>query len=105
MAETAAEIDPTLPEVHWTLGYLKVQQRRHQEALAHLDQALRLDPGFADALALKAGIETYAGRPRRTIPLARAAIQRNPGAGYLYYPVTNREQQQRLVATLARLGL
>ncbi|SDW74517.1 winged helix-turn-helix domain-containing protein [Thiocapsa roseopersicina] len=90
MAETAAEIDPTIPEVHWALGYVKVQQRRHQEALAHLDEALRLDPGFADALALKGGIETYAGRPRRTIPLARAAIQRNPGAGYLYYMILGR---------------
>jgi TolB-like protein/DNA-binding winged helix-turn-helix (wHTH) protein/Flp pilus assembly protein TadD len=90
MAETAVGIDPTLPEVHWTLGYVKVQQRRHQEGLAHLDQALRLDPGFADALALKGGIETYTGRPRRTIPLARAAIQLNPGAGYLYYMILGR---------------
>jgi TolB-like protein/Flp pilus assembly protein TadD len=90
MAETATGIDPTLPEVHWTLGYVKVQQRRHREALKHLDQALRLDPGFADAMALKGGIETYIGRPRRTIPLARAAIQLNPGAGYLYYMILGR---------------
>ncbi|EGV18467.1 winged helix-turn-helix domain-containing protein [Thiocapsa marina] len=90
MAETAVEIDPTIPEVHWSLGYVKVQQRRHQEALTHLDQALRLDPGFADAFALKGGIETYIGRPRRTIPLARAAIQRNPSAGYLYYMILGR---------------
>ena len=90
MAETAAGIDPTLPEVHWTLGYVKVQQRRHQEALAHLDQALRLDPGFADALALKGGIKTYTGRPRRAIPLARAAIQLNRSAGYLYYMILGR---------------
>jgi DNA-binding winged helix-turn-helix (wHTH) protein/TolB-like protein len=90
MAETAAEIDPTLPEVHWALGYVKVQQRRHEEALAHLDEALRLDPGYADALALKGGIETYIGRPRRTIPLVRSAIQRNPGAGYLYYMILGR---------------
>ncbi|UHD15018.1 winged helix-turn-helix domain-containing protein [Thiocapsa bogorovii] len=90
MAETAAEIDPNLPEVYWTLGYVKVQQRRHQEAWTHLDQALRLDPGFADALALKGGIETYSGRPRSTIPLARAAIQLNPSAGYLYYMILGR---------------
>ncbi len=90
MAETAVEIDPILPEAHWALGYVKVQQRRHQEGLAQLDEALRLAPGFADALALKGGIETYIGRPRRTIPLARAAIQLNPGAGYLYYMILGR---------------
>lgn len=160
-----------------TLGDAKVQQRGHQETLAHRNQALRLDPGFAHAVALRAGIETYTGRPRRTIPLA-GAIQRNPSAGDLYsmilwrayfsiadkvqavidlrgaamrnpeflevrvflaaglalggdhqdaareaeeilaihpdfsthawletYPVTNRDRQQRLVATLAKLGL
>jgi TolB-like protein/DNA-binding winged helix-turn-helix (wHTH) protein/Flp pilus assembly protein TadD len=90
MAETAVEIDPILPEAHWALGYVKVQQLRHQEALKHLDQALRLDPGFADVLALKGGIETYIGRPRRTFPLARAAIQLNPDAGYLYYMILGR---------------
>ena len=42
---------PTLPEIHWVLGYVKMQQRRHDEALAHLDDALHLDPRFADALA------------------------------------------------------
>lgn len=52
-ANSAKEIDPTLPEIHWVLGYVKTQQRRHGEALAHLDDALRLDPRFADALALK----------------------------------------------------
>ena len=69
---------------------MRVQQRRHQEALTHLDRALRLDPGFADSLALKGDIETYIGRPRRTIPLLRAAIQLNPGAGYLYYMILGR---------------
>jgi DNA-binding winged helix-turn-helix (wHTH) protein/TolB-like protein/Flp pilus assembly protein TadD len=90
MAETAVEIDPALPEAHWALGYVKILQRRHEEALAHLDEALRLDPGFGDALALKANIAIYAGRPKETIPLTRAAIQLNPAAGYLYYMTLGR---------------
>ena len=90
IAETAAEIDPTLPEVHWALGYVKAQQRRHQEAVQHLDRALVLDPRFADALALKGGIKTYAGAPAETIPLVRQAMRLNPTAGYLYFMILGR---------------
>lgn len=89
-AESALQIDPMLPEVHWTLGYVKVQQRRHSEALAHLDRALAIQPGFADALALTGGINTYLGRPSTTIPLVRSAIRNNPAAGYLYYMTLGR---------------
>ena len=90
MAETAHQIDPSLPEVHWTMGYVKAQQRRHEAALADLDQALRLDPTYADALALKGGIYTYIGQPGATIPPLRQAMRLNPGAGYLYFMILGR---------------
>jgi DNA-binding winged helix-turn-helix (wHTH) protein/TolB-like protein len=89
-AASAKEIDPTLPEIHWVLGYVKTQQRRHKEALAHLDDALALDPRFADALALKGGIKTYTGRSEETISLLRRAMRINPAAGYLYFMTLGR---------------
>lgn len=89
-ANSAKEIDPTLPEIYWVLGYVEVQQRRHSEALAHLDAALNLDPRFADALALKGGIKTYTGKPAETIPLLRQAMRLNPAAGYLYFMTLGR---------------
>jgi tetratricopeptide (TPR) repeat protein len=90
LARSALEIDPSLPEIHWVLGYVEVQRRRHREALAHLGRALELDPNFADALALKGGIQTYLGDPAATIPLVRGAMRRNPGAGYLYFMILGR---------------
>jgi len=90
IANTAVEIDPRLPEVHWALAYVKEQQRRHQEALAHLDQALRIAPNFADALALKAGIKTYIGAAAETVPLIREAMRLDPSAGYLYFMILGR---------------
>ena len=90
MAQTAVDIDPSLPEAHWALGYVKAQQRRHQEALSHLDQALALVPSFADALALQAGIHTYIGSPADSVPLLRRAMRLDPGAGYLYFLLLGR---------------
>ena len=62
-----------------------VQGRRHEEAGGALRAALSIDPSFADAYALLAGIHTYVGEPARTIPLMRLAMRYNPEAGYLYY--------------------
>ncbi|MCP5423313.1 MAG: winged helix-turn-helix domain-containing protein [Chromatiaceae bacterium] len=89
-ANSAKQIDPTLPEIHWVLGYVKTQQRHHDEAVGHLDEALRLDPRFADALALKGGIMTYTGHPAKTITLLREAMRLNPAAGYLYFMTLGR---------------
>ncbi len=90
MAQTAIQIDPSLPEVHWVIGYVRAQQRRHEEALAHLDKALGLSPSFADALALKGGIHTYIGDPAGAVPLLRRAMRLSPEAGYLYFLLLGR---------------
>jgi class 3 adenylate cyclase/TolB-like protein len=102
-ANSAKAIDPTLPEIHWVLGYVKTQQRRHDQAVQHLDDALRLDPRFADALALKGGIKTYTGQPAETVPLLRRAMRLNPAAGYLYFMTLGRayffldDQEQAII--------
>ena len=90
MAQTAMQIDPSLPEVHWVMGYVRSQERRHAEALAHLDQALAISPSYADALALKGGIHTYIGEPAGTLPLLRHAMRLNPESGYLYFLLLGR---------------
>jgi Tfp pilus assembly protein PilF len=49
-----------------------------------------LDPFYADAYALLAGVKTYAGQPESSVPLLREAIRLNPEAGYLYYLLLGR---------------
>ena len=90
LAESARLIDPDLPEVHWAIGFVHAQSRRHEQALASLRRAIELNPSFADAYALMAGIHTYRGQPEQSIPLARTALRFNPEGGYLYYLVLGR---------------
>jgi DNA-binding winged helix-turn-helix (wHTH) protein/TolB-like protein len=90
MAKAAVQIDPQMPEAHWVLGYVSTQRRHHDEALSHLDGALAVAPGFADAYALKGGIKTYVGEPSASIPLLRNAMRLEPTAGYLYFLLLGR---------------
>ena len=90
LAETARQIDPAIPEVHWALGFVQTQSRRHDEALRHLQQAIDLNPSYADAYALMGGIHTYLGESARTIALLRNALRLNPDGGHLYYLILGR---------------
>jgi DNA-binding winged helix-turn-helix (wHTH) protein/TolB-like protein/Tfp pilus assembly protein PilF len=90
LAETAAGIDPDIPEVHWALGFIHAQARRHDRALESLRRAVELNPSFADAYALMGGIHTYTGEPAKTIPLVRTAMRLNPDGGYLYFLILGR---------------
>jgi TolB-like protein/DNA-binding winged helix-turn-helix (wHTH) protein/Flp pilus assembly protein TadD len=90
LAETAFRIDPEILEVQWALAYVHAQNRRHEQAIDHLNQAIALDPSFADAYALLGSIHTFIGQPAKTIPLVRTAIQLNPEAGHLYFMILGR---------------
>jgi DNA-binding winged helix-turn-helix (wHTH) protein/TolB-like protein/Flp pilus assembly protein TadD len=90
LAETARLIDPDIADIHWALGFVHVQDRRHEKAIESLQKALALDRSYADVYALMGGIYTYIGEPRRTIPLLRAALRLNPDGGYLYFLILGR---------------
>jgi DNA-binding winged helix-turn-helix (wHTH) protein/TolB-like protein/Tfp pilus assembly protein PilF len=90
LAESALEIDPDLPEVHWALGFIAVQSRRFEQAAASLQQAIHLDPSYADAYALLGGIYTYTGEAGRSIPLLRTALRLDPDGGHLYFLLLGR---------------
>jgi DNA-binding winged helix-turn-helix (wHTH) protein/TolB-like protein/Tfp pilus assembly protein PilF len=90
LAETARQIDPDVPEVHWALGFVHTRGRRHDEAQRALRRAIELNPSYADAYALLGGIHTYVGEPEKSVPLLRSALRLNPDGGYLYYLLLGR---------------
>lgn len=89
-AQIALGIEPNMPEQLWVIGYVQTQLREHAKAEAALKDALELDPFYADAYALMAGVKTYAGQPEASIPLLREAMRLNPQAGYLYFLLLGR---------------
>lgn len=90
LAETARQIDPDIPEVHWAIGFVHVQQRRHEDAIGSLQKAIELNRSYADAYALMAGIHTYIGQPAKSVPLLRTAMRLEPEGGYLYFLLLGR---------------
>lgn len=84
LAAEAVRLRPALPEAHWALAYVEALQRRHPQALDELEQALRLDPSYADALALEAAVRVYVGEPARAVDLVQKALRLNHGGTSLY---------------------
>ena len=89
-AATAEQMSPDMPDVHWVLGFVETQRRRHSDAIGHLQRALRLSPSYADAYALMGGIRTYTGQPAEGVSLLRTAFRLNPDAGSLYFLLLGR---------------
>jgi DNA-binding winged helix-turn-helix (wHTH) protein/TolB-like protein/Tfp pilus assembly protein PilF len=110
LAEAARQIDDELPDVHWALGFVQVQSRRHREAIRSLERAIALNPSYADAYAFIGGIYTYVGEPAKSIPLLRTALRLNPDGGYLYYLLLGRaylfenDMQQALINLREAVG-
>ena len=84
LAAEAIRLQPALPEAHWAMAYVDTLQRRHADALRELEESLRLDPAYADALALQAAIRVYLGEPARAVGLAHQALALNHEATALY---------------------
>jgi tetratricopeptide (TPR) repeat protein len=89
-ARRAESLDPSLPEVHWALGWVQLQRYQHAAALKHARRAIELNPSYADAYALAATIATYTGRPADTLTLMRTAMRLQPVHGFLYRLVLGR---------------
>ena len=77
-ADKAASIDPSLPQVNFVTGQIRLFQHRYAEAVAAAERATEVNPNYADAFALLAWTLNYAGRPERAILALNMAMRLNP---------------------------
>ena len=130
LAEKAVLIDNQLPQAHYVLGYVYLQQRKYTKAIASAKRAIELNPNFADGYATLGVSHIYDGNPEQGILMMQRAIRLNPqypapyvsALGQAYYFLQRyeealpalREAVERnvnlltshvfLIATLSRLG-
>ena len=78
LAGRAAAMDPTLPQVHFVSGQVDLFRRRHLEAIAAAERAIKVDRNYADAYALSAWILNYAGRTDEAVDAMKKAMRLNP---------------------------
>lgn len=77
-AEKAVSIDNQLPQAHWVLGYVYLQQRKYDQAIQSARQAIRLNPNFADGFATLGVSYIYAGDPQNGMSMMQHAMRLNP---------------------------
>lgn len=77
-ADQAAEINPTIPQIHFVAGQLALFSGRHEEAVTAVQRAIHFSPSYADAYALLAWIYNYAGRPDEALASLEKARFLNP---------------------------
>lgn len=87
-AERAARLDSADAMVEIVLGRILLYRRRGDQAAAHIDRALALNPNDADVLAHGALCRAYLGDGASGLELARKASRLNPVSGDWYVAPT-----------------
>jgi Flp pilus assembly protein TadD len=78
--ELALLSDPDSPHLHTKLAAVLANAGAFDEARAHIDQALAIEPLLTDALLLKGKVEWAQHRPREAEACLRRCIGANPAA-------------------------
>ena len=84
LVQKAAALDPSSPQVYWSMGYVYLHRRQYQEAAEAARQAISLAPNYADGYALLAFISNFLGKSEDAIRFTRRAMSLNPYYTYQY---------------------
>lgn len=84
LAQEAKAQDPDLPQVQSALGLVHMFRREFDAAEAAFDRAIELDPNNADAYAMRAWSQHYAGDPQRALEGFEFGLKLNPRAPFPY---------------------
>jgi class 3 adenylate cyclase/Tfp pilus assembly protein PilF len=77
-ASHALELDPADSLAHAVFGITYLWRRHYIEAMAHLGQAINLNPNHADALAGKGLVLIFTGEPESALTEFDKALAHNP---------------------------
>jgi len=78
IAKKAIALDDTYPDIHRLWGYIYLQKRQYDEAIAEQEKAIALSPNYAAAIAFLGMSQVYACEPEEGIRTLQKAIRLNP---------------------------
>ena len=91
MAQKAVELarselgpKPSLPFALEQMGWVLLYRGKYDEATQAAEEAVRLNPNYADGYALWAQVLVYLGRPQEALDKSQEAINHNPIIPFFY---------------------
>jgi tetratricopeptide (TPR) repeat protein len=78
LARKGVELDDTIPQTYWSLGYVQLMRKEFVAAEATLSEALAISPNYADGYGLLALIKNGRGDPKAAISLVKKGMELNP---------------------------
>lgn len=78
LAEQAVELDSSIPQTHWSLGYVYLMNKQHDRAEKAVTEAIRVAPNYADGYGLLALINNNLGNADKALKYATRGMQLNP---------------------------
>ena len=79
LAQKAMALDDALPQAHQSLGLTYLYKQQHEQAKAEFEQAIALDPNFANAyVQLGSTLLCCTGRPEEGVGLIEKGIRLSP---------------------------
>jgi adenylate cyclase len=106
-AERAVDLDPNDSCARWVLGYVLFHERRWDEANAHFEASMHMNPNDADAMAIFSDFKLRVGIPEEALEFVTKALRLNPHPpGWYYWILGDAQvangQYEYAVATLRR---
>ena len=100
LARKAVELDSSVPQTYWSLGYVHLMRREFELAQDAVARSLQVAPNFADSYGLLALIKNSLGEAQTAIELVEKGMRLNPyytwdypyNLGRAYYTLGQTEQ-------------
>ena len=78
LARRGVELDNSIPQTYWSLGYVYLMRKEYGKALLAVREALEVSPNYADGYGLQALILNGLGNAKEAIEMVRRGMQLNP---------------------------
>jgi len=78
LAQKAVELNNSLPQNHWSLGFVHLFRKEFAEAEAAAQQTVNLSPNYADGYGLLAFVDNWRGKADDAERYIKKAIDLNP---------------------------